>query len=599
MKRLTAIISALALMLGMAQCKKNVEQITAGGETPSEGVYVTLTAGLNGAKTEIGTTGIVKWKANDKLYVVGETQGLLGSITTSTGGAATATFSGVINPITAEQYVRLYYVGDKTFTLDDSGNYTFGIGTQDGTLAGIASNNQIMYGKSAEKIGVGEINLGSVSMVSLMSIAHLNITANSSAVGATTVTGGFASSTFNAKTYDGAALSGTPGNIAMTFTSPTVSTNCYIALLPGTQTLTFRGVNDYMASLEEKTVVANKFYNSGTAVAVNMVTVLPPGALSGLFTVSMGSDGQAGTIDDVKVRFSKGNLQYLGQAAEGSKWRFADNQYDVMGDGPLTGTENQGNVDLGSAYTGKYNTASGNGGPNETNDDKAAARDLFGWGATGTQDSRTVSSGYQNNYNPYSTSKSLVGSGHPAYNINRYGYGPDYDETNEYGLSVTYGSDWGSLFNTDTENMQNTGWRTLTKDECYYMLEIRKVTVNGSKKYPYGQGVVNGVKGALILPDDWDGSVCPDFDYDASSFANVFNADSTPTWAQMEEAGVVFLPAAGSRLGTNLDKVNTQGYYWFSTCINPAKAQSLFIQSYDVVEENSLKFGGRSVRLVR
>lgn len=99
------------------------------------------------------------------------------------------------------------------------------------------------------------------------------------------------------------------------------------------------------------TFVAGKVYN----INVSGEPALPAGALSGVFTVGNGTDNIAGTSDDVKVYFSKGNLQ---AKYNGTKyiWGFAANQYDCIGDAA-------GNTTI---------TADG------TNDDNAIV-DLFGW----------------------------------------------------------------------------------------------------------------------------------------------------------------------------------------------------------------------------
>ena len=58
-----------------------------------------------------------------------------------------------------------------------------------------------------------------------------------------------------------------------------------------------------------------------------------PDILPGVFTVSAGEDEVAGTADDVKVRFSPGNLRY---DVESGIWSFFRNQYDC---GPATYAE--------------------------------------------------------------------------------------------------------------------------------------------------------------------------------------------------------------------------------------------------------------------
>lgn len=299
------------------QCKKSAEPLA--NEPAGETMEVTVRVQNNTAKTDITAAGAVSWKKGDKLYVVGATQGLLGHVSAVSDGDP-AKFEGKITALTSAQVLRFYYVGDKEFTLDGSGNYTFDLSSQDGTLAGIAAHSQLMFGKS-EQIAVGTADFGTIAMTSLMAIAHLNITGNTS--NTVTVKGGFATSTFNAKTYDGAAaLTGAAGNITMT--SASAIGNCYLALLPGTQTLTFRaGAKE--AKLSQEDVVANTFYNSESAIEVTMT--LPEGALPGLFTVS--DNGTPGdTSDDIKVCFSIGNLYY-----DGSAFKFENNQYSYSGGG--------------------------------------------------------------------------------------------------------------------------------------------------------------------------------------------------------------------------------------------------------------------------
>ena len=49
----------------------------------------------------------------------------------------------------------------------------------------------------------------------------------------------------------------------------------------------------------------------------------------------------------------------------------------------------------------------------------------------------------------------------------------------------------------------------------------------------------------------------------ATVVINTYTADQ---WAAMEEAGAVFLPAAGERNGTRVRSVGYWGEYWTSTC---------------------------------
>ena len=63
--------------------------------------------------------------------------------------------------------------------------------------------------------------------------------------------------------------------------------------------------------------------------------------------------------------------------------------------------------------------------------------------------------------------------------------------------------------------------------------------------------------------------------------------------------GVVFLPAAGSRDGSDVDFVGDYGYYWSSAADDELNAYRVLFGSRDVYPDSSdLRFFGFSVRLV-
>lgn len=161
---------------------------------------------------------------------------------------------------------------------------------------------------------------------------------------------------------------------------------------------------------------------------------VPAGALNGEFSVSATKT----------VKFSKGNLQYIGSAAT-PYWQFAEHQYDYLG------TTTSQNSDA-------------------TNVD----RDLFGWGTSG----KTISN-YGTANQPYATSYTDTA------------YGPS-DGTSS--LTGTYANgDWGV-------NM-GSGWRTLTLDEWVYLFNTR---TNAATLRTLA--TVNGKKGLIIMPDGWTAS---------------------------------------------------------------------------------------------
>ena len=229
--------------------------------------------------------------------------------------------------------------------------------------------------------------------------------------------------------------------------------------------------------------------------------------------ISMGIlPGEFSVAEGRKVHFSKGNLQYsnagqhavAGGIAYGT-WRFADHQYDYVG---------SDNANIGENNTGWI--------------------DLFGR-ATSGWNSGCVS------YKPYATSYDAS----------------DYFTNDMTGTNAN--ADWG-VYNAIENGGNNPGmWRTLTKAEWNYLFRSR---VDAQNKY--GEAVVAGVNGVIILPDGWTMPLDRDFrsGFGTSWSQNVFSAAE---WQQMEASGAVFLPAAGYRNGTNVYNVGAVGSYWSVT----------------------------------
>ena len=152
-----------------------------------------------------------------------------------------------------------------------------------------------------------------------------------------------------------------------------------------------------------------------------------PGTIEFAFSVSA----------DKKVYFSQGNLQYQ---ASTSTWRFAEHQFDMIGDD---------NAKISESYEGWI--------------------DLFGWGTSG-----------YNSKNPYMTSTS---------------YGDYGDGSNDI-AGTNY--DWG-VYNKISNGGNAAGmWRTLTNSEWNYVISNRT-----DARYLRGTAIVNGVNGLILLPDNW------------------------------------------------------------------------------------------------
>lgn len=291
-------------------------------------------------------------------------------------------------------------------------------------------------------------------------------------------------------------------------------------------------------------ILVNGYLSDGIAIVLNA----PEGAVGGVFTIN-GSGGH--------VLFSQGNLQYIGSAGDGSDdntgafWQFAEHQWDYLG---------QSTDQNSSSIT--------------------ADRDLFGWGTSGYDHGAT-------RYQPWSTS--TTSSQYNVYGNSQYNL---YDQSGQ--------ADWGYNAIINGGNQENNGWRTLTANEWNYVFNGR---VDAASKY--GHGVVNGVCGMILLPDEWTLPEGLSFTSGNSAWANVYNATQ---WVQMEANGAVFLPAAGYRNGTTLSYVSSEGYYWsskvssFTPSINAFRMifyDSSLTPSHSGYTGSGTRYYGCSVRLVR
>ena len=283
------------------------------------------------------------------------------------------------------------------------------------------------------------------------------------------------------------------------------------------------------------------------------------GVLPGLFSVSATK----------QVYFSQGNLQYR---ANTNTWRFAEHQYDYVGTqtadelgfygGTVIGSDNR---NISSTYSGWI--------------------DLFGWGTSGWNSGAVC-------YQPWTTSTSLS----------------DYCPGGSYTHSLTgdYAeADWAwhnAICNGGNAVHQ---WRALSRSQWDYLFNSR---TNASAKY--GTGNINGVGGLIILPDSWTlPSGCtftPGFTtYDGYNNPNwTLNYYTLAQWAQMEAAGAVFLPAAGSRGGTNVGEAGGRGFYWSTTSNNMASYNGYayyvnFEWSSLIASSYEWRPGGFSVRPVK
>lgn len=535
MKRLLFITITIATILCLVHCKKQENQIVASEEK----VHITLDVS-GGSKVIIEPeTGVTAFENGDIVYVANDGQ-YLGTLTYSYG-----LFGGDISSPSEDDYLHFYFMGNKTphETLnDETTSLTVDITDQTTSYPEIAyAHSTILYSAGTSAYSARLLN----------KCALVKFVANTATSSVITITGMKNKVSVNLSTNEFVYSKEGNGSIQLASGSDTR----WAILLPQAE-VTNGGVyaDGYTGTLGTIPLITLNAHVT-TGVAITLSPCVPEGAICGKFTINANGN---------QVYFSQGNLQYVGSSCT---WQFAEHQYEYLG-----------------TTTGQNSTTA------------TANRDLFGWGTTGFQDTRTSSTGYQTNFEPYSTSTISVESSHPAYNNNPYGYGPDYDSSNKYCLTVTNKSDWGMHAITNGGNSAEM-WRTLTRDEWNYIFNIRSTTT----EVRYAKAIVNDVCGVILLPDNWSTSFYTLSSTNNANAAFTNNTINLSDWnTKFEANGAVFLPAAGYRNGTSVYDVDSYGAYWSSDCDNySGLADYVFFSSSLLTPSNyTSRFYGISVRLI-
>ena len=225
----------------------------------------------------------------------------------------------------------------------------------------------------------------------------------------------------------------------------------------------------------------------------------------GTVTISQGAIQAAFSVSPTKkVYFSMGNLQYRPNT---NTWRFAEHQYDAIG---------ENNLNMDETYNGWL--------------------DLFFCGT----------SGYNGSY-PY----------------NDFDYSWFCYENDNYTTLAGTNYDWGIYDPISNGGNQKGQWRTLTSNEWKYVINGRP---DASEKR--GIACVDEMNGLIILPDEWTTpaglSFTPGYANSPSEgYYQEMNFYTLEEWKQMESFGAIFLPAAGAASSNEfMDKYNSHGRYW-------------------------------------
>lgn len=296
MKRISTIILAAALLLGMAQCKKQETPATPNDD--GKWVHITMKVGGGDKYNIYPNSGAVVYTDGDTIYV-GNNGKYIGALEYRDG-----TFSGDIYSPSTSDYLHFFFVsGLETGDLvaGTTASFTVDISDQWSQLPVIS------YGHSAQKYtdATATYSCKLENKCGLVKFVPSTATSRLVTVGGmkTTATINFAGSV---------APTETTGGIILYSESDAVKWAVLLqqdAVADVTVT-----INGYEASASVPTIT-NNYYNSN-GVGIIMSPTIPEGAIDGLFSVSASQ----------KVYFSQGNLQNIG-----TSWQFASNQYDILG----------------------------------------------------------------------------------------------------------------------------------------------------------------------------------------------------------------------------------------------------------------------------
>ena len=192
-----------------------------------------------------------------------------------------------------------------------------------------------------------------------------------------------------------------------------------------------------------------------------------------------------------------------------------------------------------------------------------------------------------------------TGQNSSATNVDRdlFGWGAANPNNTSTTNSEYAWSEWGE--NAALVSALGSGWRTLTSAEWTYLLNSRtSVTTR------YCKATVSDKAGMVVFPDVYTHPTGVTAIASANTANAAFNTNSWSgeNWTKMEEAGAIFLPAAGYRSGTSVSSVGSYGSYWSSTPndTNTNYAYYLIFYSSDMNPASNLnRYYGYSVRLVR
>ncbi len=151
-------------------------------------------------------------------------------------------------------------------------------------------------------------------------------------------------------------------------------------------------------------------------------------------------------------------------------------------------------------------------------------------------------------------------------------------------------ADWGTV---NVSNGAPSGWRIFTSQEWHYLIFGRNTgnTINNTSNARYTCATINtgtaDVKGLILFPDRYTGNPTPDgvIWNNINAWSNYLTTCTAEGWTALENAGCVFLPAAGMRLGSQSysESYASSGFYWTSTYDVNNRQSAIFNTSWSSV----------------
>lgn len=476
-------LALMAVMLVLGMTQCKKEQTIPTPEPTPDGEVVYISMKVDDGGKHIVYPGTGAYVFEDGDKIyVGNNGHYVGTLTYGNG-----TFSGSITSPSTSDYLHFYFTGGKAPadapTAGSTTSFTVNISDQTSKLPILS------YGRSHIKYVNGTTAYGCMleNQCGLVKFVPIPETPNTIRVSGmkTTATINFAT--------PGITPTNTSGEVTLYSVNDSEK---WAVLLPQNQVenteVTVENENYGMKIEQVPPILNNMYYTTG----VNIIMSAPTGAIRGLFTINDSGD---------QVFFSQGNLQYIGSAAT-PYWQFAEHQWDLIDHNNYSNLEdvwdNSPNID----------------------------RDLFCWATSGWNCGNTYYQPWHVNH--FDQPKESA-----------YGYGPLPSGSSWPDLTGDYAhADWG-VHNAIRNGGNQAGlWRTPSSSEWYYLAGDR----NTSSGIRYALATVNGMKGMILLPDNWNPSIHELINYNVMNVATIFsdNIINVDDWNTMEAYGAVFLPCS-------------------------------------------------------